>query len=154
MHWTVWFAAICRNLPDGRRDFESTTNPCCAATSMTMTNARQIASTNFREDDGSLPAVAFANISPEGVAKIYHFIAAAGRCVTESPTIRDDDQQADIPLMSVAPYQWLREGDRHSGVCGLCRPESHSSGDGGNDRRQRLHVGSEAGGRSAIAGFG
>ncbi len=83
-----------------------------------MTNAWQIASVNFCEDDGSLPTVEFDQLKPESVDRLYRFIRERGHCVSDSPTVWDDKEQIDVPLMSIDdPCAWLHEGRIDSFHC-------------------------------------
>ncbi len=83
-----------------------------------MSDAWQITSFNFREDDGSLPTVEFNQLNAESVANIYRFIRANGHCVSDSPTVWDTLKQSDIPLMPLDdPCEWLQEGRIDSFHC-------------------------------------
>ena len=63
-----------------------------------MTNSWQIASDNFREDDGSLPSVAFDGLRPESVPTIYQYVVKNGQCVMRSPTLKEDSFLAALSL--------------------------------------------------------
>jgi hypothetical protein len=83
-----------------------------------MTTAWQIASVNFCDDDGSLPTVELDQLNPESVGKLYRFIRERGHCVSESPTVWDDKEQSDVPLMSLGdPCAWLHQGRIDSFHC-------------------------------------
>lgn len=83
-----------------------------------MTDAWQIALLNFREDDGSLPTVEFDELAPESVGKLYRFVSENGHCVSESPTVWDNEEQVDVPLMSLSdPCGWLQDGRVDSFHC-------------------------------------
>lgn len=76
-----------------------------------MTDAWGIAGDNFREDDGSLPALEFAKLSPPSVVRIYDYFRANGQCVTDAPTVWDESLQEDVPLFSIEkPCQLLHDG--------------------------------------------
>ncbi len=76
-----------------------------------MTNAWQITSVNFRDDDGSLPTIVFDHVKPASVKKLYRFIRENGQCVSKSPTVWDNRHCADVPLMSIDdPCDWLQAG--------------------------------------------
>ncbi len=83
-----------------------------------MSNAWQIASINFRDDDGSLPSVEFDQLKPESVGRIYQYIRERSHCVSELPTVWDDKEQSDVPLMTLDnPCAWLHEGRIDSFHC-------------------------------------
>ncbi len=83
-----------------------------------MPNAWDIASINFREDDGSLPSVEFDELKSESVAKLFQFFREHGHCVSESPTVWDIQEEIDVALMSIGdPCAWLRDGRVDSFHC-------------------------------------
>lgn len=91
---------------------------CLEASPVDMTTAWQIAFDNFREDDGSLPSVEFDKLQPSSVANIYRYMRANGRCVSESPTLWDETQQKDVPLLSIDnPCDWIQDGRVDSFHC-------------------------------------
>ena len=90
----------------------------CRSATKTMPDALHIASINFREDDGSLPTVEFDQLNAESVAAVYRFICKHGRCVSDSPTVWDNNEQVDVPLMLLDdPCRWLRDGRIDSFHC-------------------------------------
>lgn len=91
---------------------------CSVMAQRPMTIAWQIASINFCEDDGSLPTVEFDQLLPESIGKLYRFVSKSGYCVTESPTVWDDQAQQDVPLLSVCdPCKWVHDGRTDSFHC-------------------------------------
>ncbi|NLF69855.1 MAG: hypothetical protein GX575_12485 [Candidatus Anammoximicrobium sp.] len=83
-----------------------------------MSDAWHVASVNFAEDDGSLPTIDLGDLTSASIAKIYRYISAHGRCVTETPTIWDNELQLDAPLMSVTdPCDWVQRGRTDSFHC-------------------------------------
>lgn len=76
-----------------------------------MTDAWRIAANNFVDDDGSLPSVEFERLTQQSVSKLFQFFAKNGRCVTQSPTVWDNEQQLNVPLFSLDdPCRSLHEG--------------------------------------------
>ncbi|MEO0802641.1 MAG: hypothetical protein AAFY57_10245 [Cyanobacteria bacterium J06642_2] len=83
-----------------------------------MNDAWRIASDNFRIDDGSLPSIDFAGLTPASVRAIFEFFRENGECVTESPTLWDSDIEADVPLMPIVdPCALIQQGRTDSFHC-------------------------------------
>ena len=83
-----------------------------------MSAAWEIAKRNFTDDDGSLPGIEFACLSPEGVRSLVAFFRRHGTITTENATLYDSSRGIEVLInQCVDPAGLVLSGKTDSFHC-------------------------------------